>query len=143
MLDQKITNHEKKLIVYVVLFILVFFSLRRLFSYNYNELGYNEQILSKIGHISTQIKPVKTSNNVRSRAVRYNRVWLYFNCELYLTSPNFKWFFFVERHRRFFFRCSTRAWWLELTSNFLALGQKHSSLLRCRAFFRKRLICGN
>ncbi len=27
----------------------------------YNELGYNEQILSLIGHINTQISPVRTN----------------------------------------------------------------------------------
>ncbi len=35
------------------------------------------KFLSKIGHISTKINPVITNKNVRSRAVRYNRVWLY------------------------------------------------------------------
>ncbi len=30
-----------------------------------------------IGHFTTQINPVITNKHDRSRAVRYNRVWLY------------------------------------------------------------------
>ncbi len=32
--------------------------------------------LGKIGHFSTQMNPVITNKNGRSRAVRYNRLWL-------------------------------------------------------------------
>ncbi len=46
----------------------------------YNELGYNEhsvitnKFLDEIGHFTTQMNPVITNKNGRSRAVRYNRV---------------------------------------------------------------------
>ncbi len=47
------------------------------------KLGYNEhsvittRFLSQIGHFSAQINPNITNNSVRSRAVRYSRVWLF------------------------------------------------------------------
>ncbi len=69
------------------------------------KLGYNEhsvitnsvvnahsvitnRFLGQIGYYSTQINPVITNKNGRSRAVRYNRVWPYINPKLKHSRSN-------------------------------------------------------
>ncbi len=53
-----------------------------------NEHVITNRFLGQIGHFSTQMNPVITDVNGRSRAIRYNRVWLYFNQQIvYVILP--------------------------------------------------------